>query len=163
MKLKEVILCTIITCVLVLSGGSAGQARAQTVAAGNSATLRRWDAANEISFTGTIHEVVTQSTSGIPAGVNLTMDGSPSFQYASLGSQLNASIRSELAPGQSVTLKGIVRNVNGASLLFVRELTLGQQTTQLRNIHGLLSPRVEASSYQGNRPRGKNDVAEGAQ
>lgn len=163
MKLKEVTLCTIGACVLVLTGASHSLASAQTAAAGSSAALQRWNTASEISFTGTIHEVVPEHTSGAPAGVNLLMDDTQTFQYASLGTQLSSSVKNQLTPGQAVALKGIIRSIDGQSVLFVRQLTIGQQTTQIRNTHGMLSPHVETSAYQGNRPRSKNAVAGGAQ
>jgi hypothetical protein len=162
-KLKEVILCTIGASVLVLAGGSTSPASAQTAPAGSSPALQRWDSASEISFPGTINEVVTEHAPNVPAGVNLLIDGTTSFQYANLGSQLNSSLKSELTPGQAVTLKGIVRSIDGQNFLIVRQLTIGQQTTQIRNTHGMLSPRVEAGAYQGNRPRGKSATAGGGQ
>jgi NADH dehydrogenase FAD-containing subunit len=163
-KLKKHIACALGACAIVLMGGSIRPVSAQTAAAaGSTAALQHWNSANEISVTGTIHEVVNGSTSGLPPGVNLLLDDSQSFQYASLGSQLNSSTKSTLAAGQSIKLKGIVTNVNGQNLLVVRELTIGQQTTQIRNTKGMMSPRVEVSAYQGNRPRSKNASNGGAQ
>ena len=164
MKLKKHIACVLGTCAIVLMIGSIRPASAQTAAAaGSTAALQHWNSANEISVTGTIHEVVNGSTSGLPPGVNLLLDGSQSFQYASLGSQLNSSTKSALTAGQPIKLKGIVTNINGQNLLVVRELTIGQQTTQIRNTKGMMSPRVEVSAYQGNRPRSKNASNGGAQ
>jgi hypothetical protein len=163
-KLKELIACTLGACAIMLVSGSIRPASAQSAAvAGSSAVLQRWNSANEISFTGTIHEVVIGHNSDTPAGVNLMLDGSTSFQYASLGSQLNSSIKSRLAAGDAITLKGVATNIDGQKFLIVRELTIGQQTIQIRNAKGMLSPRVEASAYQGNRARGKNAVNGGAQ
>lgn len=163
MKLKQLIACTLGACALLI-GGSTHPASAQTVAAaGNPATLQRWNSANEISVTGTIHEIVNGSTSGLPVGINLLLDSSQSFKYASLGSQLNSSVKSELAAGQPIKLKGVVTNISGLNILIVRELSIGQQTTQIRNSKGMLSSRVEVSAYQGNRPRSKNATSGGAQ
>jgi hypothetical protein len=163
MKLKEVIACTIGVCAIMLMGGSIYSTRAQAAATGDSVALQRWNSADEISFTGTIDEVATNYSSGTPIGVNLLVDGAPPFQRANLGSQLNSSIKSQLAPGQTVTLKGIVRSFNGQSVLLVRSLTIGQQTTLVRSARGIVSPLVETSSTQGNRPRGKNATTGGAQ
>lgn len=164
MKLKEVVACTLGACALLLMGGSVRPASAQAAsAAGSSAALQHWNSADEMSLTGTIHEVTTEHTSGIPAGVNLLLDGAQSFQYANLGSQLNSSIESELTAGQSVTLKGMVRSFNGQKILMVRELTIDQQTTRVRSKHGIATPLVDAGATQGNRPRGKNVIAGGAQ
>ena len=83
-----------------------------------------------------------------------------------VGSALPLAVASnlhELTAGQSVTLKGIVRSFNGQKILIVRELTINQQTTQVRSEHGIATPLVDASAAQGNRPRGKNAVAGGAQ
>ncbi|HEY1579830.1 MAG TPA: hypothetical protein VGF82_22420 [Terracidiphilus sp.] len=163
MKFKELIACTLGACALLI-GVSIRPASAQTVAAaGSSATLQRWNPANEISVTGTIHEVVNGSTSGLPVGINLLLDGSQSFQYASIGSQLNSSVKSELTAGQPIKLTGIVTNIDGQNILVVRNLIIGLQTTQIRNIKGMLSPRVEITAYQGNRPRSKNAANGGAQ
>ena len=163
-KLKEVIACTLGACALLLMGGSIRPASAQAAsAAGSSAALQHWNSADEISLTGTIHEVTTEHNSGTPAGVNLLLDGAQPFQYANLGSQLNSAIKSELTAGQSVTLKGIVRSFNGQKILIVRELTIDQHTTHVRSKHGIATPLVDASAAQGNRPRGKNAIAGGAQ
>jgi hypothetical protein len=157
--LREIIASTLGGCAIMLMSGSIRPASAQTaVAAGNSAAFQRWNSANEISFNGTIHEVATAHTSGTLAGVNLQLDGGTSFQYANLGTQLNSSVKSQLAAGQAVTLKGIVSSINGQNVLVVRELTVNQQTTQIRNAKGSISPRVEVSAYQGTRPRSKNAV-----
>jgi hypothetical protein len=99
----------------------------------------------------------------MPAGVNLQLEGAPSFQYANLGTQLNSSVKSQLASGQALTLKGIVTSINGQKVLVVRKLTINEQTTQIRNTKGSVSPRVEVSAYQGNRPRSENAVNRGAQ
>ena len=164
MKLKKHIACVLGACAIVLMDGSIRPASAQAAtAAGSSTALQRWNSANEISVTGVIHEVVNGSTSGLPAGVNLLLDGSQSFQYASLGSQLNSFTKGELAAGDPIKLKGIVTNINGQNILVVRELTIGDHTTQIRNNKGMLSPRVESSAYQGNRPRSKNASNGGAQ
>jgi len=162
-KFKKAILCTIGAGVLVPAGGPIAQVSAQTASAASSTALQRWDATNEISFTGTIHEVVTKQTSDAPVGVNLLMDDTQSFQYASLGSQLNSSLKSELTPGQFVTLKGILRSAGGQKVLIVRLITIGQQTAQIRNEHGMLALRVEASAFQGNRARSKSASNGGAQ
>ena len=163
MTLREIIASTLGGCAIMLMSGSIRPASAQTaVAAGNSAAFQRWNSANEISFNGTIHEVATAHTSGTLAGVNLQLDGGTSFQYANLGTQLNSSVKSQLAAGQAVTLKGIVSSTNGQNVLVVRELTINQQTTQIRNAKGSISPRVEVSAYQGTRPRSKNAVNGGA-
>ena len=139
-----------------------GSAQSQT-AAGSANALQHWNSADEISFSGTIHDVTTEHASGTPAGVNLLLDGAQPFQYANLGAQLNSSLKSELAAGQAVTLKGIVRSFNGQNILLVREITIDQQTTQVRSKHGIATPLVDASATQGNRPRGKNAIAGGAQ
>ena len=162
-KIKEVIACTLGVCALLLMGGSIRPASAQTAAAAeSSAAFQRWNPANEISVTGTIHEVVNGSASGLPVGVNLLLDGPQSFQYAALGSQLNSSTKSQLAAGQAVTLKGIVTTINGQNALAVRELTINQQKIKVRTAKGGLSPRVETSAYQGNRPRSNAAVNGGA-
>lgn len=164
MKLKKVIASTLGACALLLMGGSIRPASAQTApAAGSSTALQHWNSADEISSTGTIHEVTTEHIAGTPAGVNLLLDSAQSFQYANLGAQLNSSLKSELVAGQPVTLKGIIRNFNGQSILLVREITVNQQTMQVRSAHGIVSPLVDASAAQGNRPRGKNAIAGGAQ
>lgn len=163
MKLKKVVFCTIGACVLALRGGSAGLAFAQTAAAGSSAVFQRWNSANEISFTGTINDVASGNNSDALPGVNLLLDGASSFQYANLGTQLNSSIKTELAAGQAVTLKGVVSSIDGQKVMVVRELTIGQQTTQIRNTKGVLYLRAENSAYQGNRPRSKNVGNGGAQ
>jgi hypothetical protein len=163
-KLKKHIACVLGACALVLIGGSIRPVSAQTsVVAGSTAALQHWNPADETSFSGTIHEVTTEHTSGNPAGVNLLMDSSPSFQYANLGAGVNSSLKSELAAGQAVTLKGIVRSFNGHNVLMVRQITINQRTTQVRSAHGIATPLVEASALQGNRPRGRNAVSGGAQ
>lgn len=164
MNLKQVIACTLGACAIMLMSGSTRPASAQTAAAaGSSAAFQRWNSANETSFTGTIHEVVTPHTSGTLPGVNLQFDGATSFQYAYLGTQLNSSVKAQLAAGQAVTLKGIISTIDGQKVFVVRELTVNQQTTHIRNAKGNATLRVEPSAYQGNRPPSKNAVNGGAQ
>lgn len=164
MNLKQVIACTLGACAIMLMSGSIRPASAQTAAAaGSSAAFQRWNSANETSFNGTIHEVVTGHNSDMLCGVNLQLEGAASFQYANLGTQLSSSIKSELAAGQAVALKGVVASINGQNVLVVRTLTINQQTTQIRNVKGSLLSRVEDSAYQGNRPRSKSAVNGGAQ
>lgn len=162
MRLKEITTCTIGAFVIALFSASTPPACAQTTTAGNSATFERWNPANEISVNGTIHEVITSHNSDTPAGVNLQLDSTASFQYANLGTQLNTSIKSQLAAGQAVTLKGVLASINGQNILVVRDITINQQTTHIRNDKGSIRLRVEDSAYQGNRPPSKNVVNGGA-
>jgi hypothetical protein len=163
-NLKEVIACTLGACAIMLMSGSIRPASAQTAAtAANPAAFQRWNPANEISVNGIIHEVVTGHNSDMLAGVNLQLDSASSIQYANLGTQLNSSVKSQLTAGQAVTLKGVVSNISGQNVLIVRDLTINQQTTKIRNSKGSIYLRAEDSAYQGNRPRSKNTVNGGAQ
>lgn len=162
MKLNKVFACTLGACAIIPMCGSGRPAFAQS-APGASVAYKQWNPSDEISFTGTIQGVVTGQSSGTSAGVNLQLDGATSFQYASLGTQLNSSTKAQLAAGQPVTLKGVVTNLNGQAVLVVRELTINQHTVQLRNAKGMPSTRVEVSAYQGNRAPGAKAVKGGAQ
>lgn len=126
-------------------------------------TIHHWRASDEITFSGAIRDLMTKPVMGAPAGLNLLMDGSQGVLYANVGSHLDNETKKTLAPGQVITIKGVVRSFNGTNYLLVRELTLGQQTLKVRGIHGMPAKINSTASTQGNRPRGKNAAVGGAQ
>lgn len=126
-------------------------------------TIHHWKASDEITFSGAIHELMTKPVTGAPVGLNLLMDGSQGVLYANVGSHLDNETKKTLAPGQVITIKGVVSSFNGTNYLLVRELTLGQKTLKVRGIHGMPAKINSTASTQGNRPRGKNVSVGGAQ
>jgi hypothetical protein len=109
-------------------------------------SLKHWDAADEITFGGTIEQVVTKNASGTPPGLNLLMSGSQSVLYVNLGPNLSSSVKQQLSTGQTLQVTGIVESFNGTNYLLARELTLGNQKIEIRNAHGFLSATPPSSS-----------------
>ena len=157
-KITQVIASAICLCALAMMPGTQPQAHAATTA-----TLDHWKTADEITFAGPIHEIVSKHVSGTPAGLNLLMDGSQTTLYINLGTALDSATQKSLAVGQVIQVKGIVRSFNGTNYLLARDLTLGQQALKIRNAHGMPTKVSATAVKQGNRPRGKRTVAGGAQ
>jgi hypothetical protein len=103
-----------------------------------SQSLRAWNVADEITFGSAIREVVSKNPVGAPAGLNLLMSGSQTTLYVSVGPFLAENVKQSLATGQMIQAVGIVRTVNGQNYLLARQLVVGDQTIELRNIHGFL-------------------------
>jgi hypothetical protein len=97
-----------------------------------------YDAAHEITVTGTIQKVVTKHVKGSPAGMHLLVAGPQGLVDSHVGSFLSKETRATLRVGMPIQLVGAMTLVRGKNYLFVRELTVGDNTVTVRGKQGLL-------------------------
>jgi len=97
-----------------------------------------YDAAHEITLTGTIHEVVTRHMAGTPAGMHLMVAGPQGLVDAHVGPFLSREIKDALHTGTPVQLVGAMASLRGKNFLMVRELNVGGTKVIVRSEHGFL-------------------------
>ncbi len=97
-----------------------------------------YDAAHEITLTGTVQEVITRHMPGEPAGMHLMVAGPQGFVDAHVGPFLNKETKEALHTGTPVQLVGAMASVRGKQYLLVRELNVGGSKVTVRNEHGFL-------------------------
>jgi hypothetical protein len=97
-----------------------------------------YDAAHEVTITGTIDQVVAQQAAGSPAGTHLLVAGPQGIVDAHVGPFLSAQTKSALQQGAPVEMVGAMLSLHGNDYLLVRQLTVGGRTVILRSPHGLL-------------------------
>jgi len=97
-----------------------------------------YDAAHEITLTGTVQEVVTRHMTGRPAGTHLMVAGPQGLVDAHVGPYLSKEMKEALHTGTPVRIVGSMAVVHGKSYLLARELSVGGTTVKLRNAHGTL-------------------------
>ena len=133
-----VLSCAVTSCPVAAEGGGSPQ---------TAPSLKEWKASDEITFGGTISEVLAKNPVGAPAGLNLLMNGSQGVLYVSLGPNLSDGVKRELSLGQMIQVVGVVHTLEGQNYLLARELTVGGQKIDIRNEHGFLahSPASDSS------------------
>jgi hypothetical protein len=97
-----------------------------------------YDAAHEITITGTIQEVVTKHVAGSPAGMHLLVAGPQGLVDSHVGPFLSKENKAILQAGTPIQIVGAMSVVRGKSYFFVRQLTIGDNTVTVRGKHGLL-------------------------
>jgi hypothetical protein len=105
---------------------------------GSFSTSAQWLAADEVTFGGAIEKVLAQNPIGTPAGLILSMTGSQHVLLVSLGPNLSPAVIQLLTPGTLIQVTGIAETHNGQTCLLVRELQIGQQKIEIRNLRGFL-------------------------
>jgi len=134
-----VLSCAVTSCPVAAEGGGSPQ---------SGSSLKEWKASDEITFGGTIGEVLSKNPVGAPAGLNLLMNGSQGVLYVSLGPNLSDDVKHALSAGQMIQVVGVVHSLDGQDYLLARELVIGNQKIEIRNEHGFLV-RNPASSRSG--------------
>jgi hypothetical protein len=97
-----------------------------------------YDAAHEITLTGTVQEVVTRRMPGRPAGMHLMVAGPQGVVDAHVGPFLSREIKEALHTGTPVELVGAMASLRGKKYLMVRELNVGGTSVTVRSEHGFL-------------------------
>jgi hypothetical protein len=97
-----------------------------------------YDAAHEITLTGTVQEVVTRRMPGRPAGMHLMVAGPQGLVDAHVGPFLSREMKEALHTGTPVQMVGAMASLRGRKYLMVRELNVGGNTVTLRSDHGFL-------------------------
>ena len=101
-----------------------------------------YDAAHEITITGTVHEVVTKHTLGSPVGMHLLVSQAESTIDAHVGSFLAKDVQEALHTGLPVQIVGSMQEIHGKQYLLARQLIFGGRTVAVRNEHGFLVHNV---------------------
>lgn len=112
-----------------------------------------YDAAHEITLTGTIQEVVTQHVAGSPAGIHLLVAGPHGVVDAHVGPFLSKQTKESLQVGMPVRIVGAMSSPEGKSYLLARVLTVGATTVIVRSAHGLLLPVPMPRAQRGRTER----------
>jgi hypothetical protein len=112
-----------------------------------------YDAAHEITLSGTIQEVITKHVLGSPAGILLLVSGPQGVVDVHVGPFLSEEIKESLQVGMPVRIVGAMSSLQGKNYLLARELTVGGSTVVVRSQHGLLV-RVHAPRL----PRGRSET-----
>src|SRR5271163_4495279 len=95
-----------------------------------------YDAAHEITLTGTVQEVVTRHMTGRPAGTHLMVAGPQGLVDAHVGPYLSKEMKEALHTGTPVQLVGAMASLRGKKYLMVRELNVGGTNVTVRSEHG---------------------------
>lgn len=98
-----------------------------------------YDAAHEITFEGTIQEVVLKHTRGTPAGMHLMVAGPRGLVDAHVGPFMSKETKEVLKPGVPVRIVGANTTVRGKTYFLARQLTVDGNTVTVRSKHGALT------------------------
>jgi hypothetical protein len=97
-----------------------------------------YDAAHEITLTGTVEEVITRHMTGKPTGMHLMVAGPQGVVDAHVGPFLSKEMKEALHTGTPVQLVGAMASLHGTKYLMVRELNVGGSKVIVRSEHGSL-------------------------
>jgi hypothetical protein len=109
-----------------------------------------YDKAHEITFYGTIEEVVSKHEAGAPAGMHLLVAGSHGVTDAHVGPFLEKDVKEALHTGTPVQIIGAMNEINGKNYLLARQLILGGRIVTVRSANGFLV------RFHGSRISGSN-------
>ena len=144
------VVLTLTACLLVVPSGRAQSTTLPTVATGPSEALPVYVLAKEVKIQGTIQKIETVSGPGI-LGTHLQLQTAQGIVDVHLGAGAVASSKTlGLVTGQSVSITGMMADVDSAPVLLARVLTTSNHIFILRNEHGLparaIMPRGNAAS-----------------
>jgi len=119
-----------------------------------------YDAAHEITLTGTVQQVVTRHTPGSPAGMHLMVAGPQGLVDAHVGPFLSKEMKEALHTGTPVQMVGAMASLRSRKYLMVRELNVGGSKVTLRSEHGFLvrSPGSTAKTKEAAELESKGGV-----
>ena len=116
-----------------------------------------YDAAHEVTFNGTVQEVVTKHTVGSPIGMHLIVTGTQGAVDAHVGYRISANVREALHQGLPIQIVGVMETLNGKQFLMARLLMFGGQTVTVRTKTGFLVGPVGPA--RANDPRAQQAAA----
>lgn len=97
-----------------------------------------YNAAHEITISGTVLEIVTKHTPGSPAGMHLIVSGANGPVDAHVGYFLTKNTSAAMHTGLPVQIVGAMLTMHGRPILLARELTFGGRTVTVRTRTGSL-------------------------
>jgi len=112
--------------------------------------MQSYDAANELTVTGTVQEVVTKHIVGSPAGMHLLVSGSEGIVDAHVGPYLSKDVKEALHTGLPIQIVGAMETLHGKQFLLARQLIFGGRLVTVRSKNGFL---VLGASMNGNSMR----------
>jgi hypothetical protein len=97
-----------------------------------------YDAAHEITFEGTIQEVVAKHAPGTPGGMHLMVAGPRGLVDAHIGPFMTKQTKEALQSGVPIRIVGASTAVRGKTIFLARQLTVDGNTVTVRNPRGFL-------------------------
>jgi hypothetical protein len=126
-------------------------ASAQSAAESNPAHgfMQPYDAAHELTITGTIQEVVRKHAAGSPAGMHLLVNGSEGIVDAHVGPFLSKDVQEALHTGLPIQIVGATETVHGKQFLLARQLIFGGRLVTVRSQNGFLVRGIRTPKANG--------------
>lgn len=123
---------------------------ATTKGANGSAAPFSYDAAREVTLTGTVSSVLAKAAPGMIGGAHLLFATSSGPVDASLGRfGLRGKGAVSVAAGQQIDVTGVMKTIQNKPIFLVRSVRVGSDVYIIRNQHGfLLSPRARERAVQ---------------
>lgn len=100
--------------------------------------MRPYDAAHELTVTGTVQEVVTKHAVGSPAGMHLIVSGPEGMVDAHVGPFLSKDVLEALRAGLPIQIVGAMETLHGKQFLLARQLIFGGRMVTVRSQNGFL-------------------------
>ena len=116
-----------------------------------------YDAAHEVTFNGTVQQVITKHIVGSPIGMHLIVAGTQGTVDAHVGYRISANVREALHQGLPIQIVGAMETLNGKQFLMARLLMFGGQTVTVRTKTGFLVGAVGPA--RANDPRAQQAAA----
>jgi len=148
-------LCTL-AILLILS---ISPVQAQTTAdATRTAAPFSFDAAGEVTLTGTVSSVLTKAAPGTIVGSHLLLATPSGSVDASLGRfGLSGKGAVSVAIGQQIEVTGVMKMIKDKPVFLVRTVTVGGEVHSIRNEHGVpLSPQARARAGRKSGQKGES-------
>lgn len=126
-------------------------ASAQSAAEANPARgfMQSYDAAHELTVTGTVQEVVTKHAVGSPAGMHLIVSGSQGTVDAHVGPFLSKDVKEALHTGLPIQIVGAMETLHGKQFLLARQLIFGGRMVTVRSKNGFLVQGIRTPRTNG--------------
>ncbi len=106
-----------------------------------------YNAAQEITFAGTVQSVISKRVIGSPAGLHLLVAGEQGNVDVHVGSLLTRDTRAALHTGLPIQVVGAMQTLHGRQILLARQISFGGRTVTVRSTTGFLIPsRLSESS-----------------
>jgi hypothetical protein len=101
-----------------------------------------YDKAHEITFNGTISQVVSHPAKGsLPLGMHMMVASDGTMRDVHLGRFMSKEAKTVLRPDQPVQIVGMNMNLHGKSVVLARQVITGGRVITVRNENGFLVPQ----------------------
>jgi len=97
-----------------------------------------YNAAREMTLTGTIQEVVSKHVLGSPVGLHLLVASEKGTVDVHVGSYITKDTRAALHAGLPIQVVGATETLRGQQYLLARQITFGGRTVTLRSATGYM-------------------------